>query len=245
MLPSKYLMNTYLYKFVSKVTKVIKKDSSLAVYCDDTIFYPQGGGQPCDLGTLVIDDIVYQVYHTEKTDEVIAHIVESNPSLLSCVGKLCTQCIDIKRRLINAEYHSAGHLLAHLCEEWDKNLSPVKGHHYPDGAYIELIENERNKNLPPLEWLNEQLDNVVNKSPRKIQSSVSNVAEVQTLRPRLSGVIPQSPKAPIWMIAINGFVPPLPCGGTHVKDTSELKGLRVTRIKRKKGRIKVNYTFVE
>ncbi|WP_027254146.1 alanyl-tRNA editing protein [Photobacterium halotolerans] len=234
----KYLTDTYLEEFTAKITKVIEMDDSVAVYCDDTIFYPQGGGQPCDLGIIVIDGCTYQVHHTETTEDGIAHVLESHPLLLTCTGKLCIQRIDIQRRLFNAKSHTAGHLISHLFEELDSNLSPAKGHHYPDDAYIELIESERTNDTFSVALINEQIDALVDKTPRPIQSIELDLAEVQSLRPLLSKFIPQSTH--IRMIAIDGFTP-VPCGGTHVSSTSELKGLRVTRIKRKKDRIKVSY----
>ncbi|AGH82412.1 metal-dependent hydrolase [Psychromonas sp. CNPT3] len=234
----KYLSDTYLEKFTVKITKVIEMDGAVAVYCDNTIFYPQGGGQPCDLGVFIIDGCAHQVYHTETTVEGISHMLKSHPSLLTCTGKQCIQHIDIQRRLFNAKLHTAGHLISHIVETLDHNLSPVKGHHYPNGSYIEMIESKKTNDTFLVEWINEKIDAFVDTSPRKIQSFELDLAEVKSLRPLLSPFIPQSTR--IRMIAVDGFTP-VPCGGTHVNCTSKLKGLRVTRIKRKKNRIKVSY----
>ncbi|ASA55803.1 hydrolase [Vibrio gazogenes] len=234
----KYLLDTYLPEFPTQITKVVKMDESLAIFCSDTIFYPQGGGQPCDLGILVIDGNTHQVYHSETTEMGIAHLVKLDPSLLTSVGKPCIQRIDIERRLTNAKLHTAGHLLSNIIEMLDSNLVPSKGHHYPDASYIELIENEKTNDVLSVEIINDKIDEIVNKSSRYIQSLTLNLNEAQSIRPLLSQLIPQQTQC--RMIVIDGFKP-LPCGGTHIGKTSELKGLKVTRIKRKKDRIKVNY----
>ncbi|MFT2110832.1 alanine--tRNA ligase-related protein [Marinomonas sp. 2405UD68-3] len=236
----KYFSDTYLEEFTTQIIHVMTMDDSVAVYCDDTIFYPQGGGQPCDLGVIIIDGCAHRVHHTETTEKGIAHVLESHPSLLTSIGKQCIQKIDIPRRLLNAKLHTAGHLLSHIFEELDHNLSPAKGHHYPDDAYIELIESERTHDTFSAELINLKINTLVNKSPRKILSFELNLSEVQSLRPQLSTFIPQSTL--MRMIAIDGFTP-VPCGGTHISNTTELKGLQVTRIKRKKDRIKVSYSI--
>lgn len=236
----KYLSDTYQAESTATITQVVEMDDTVAVYCDSSIFYPQGGGQPCDLGSLEINGVAYRVHHTEMTEEGIAHVLESHPSLLVSHGMQCVQRIDMKRRLINAKSHTAGHLISHIIEEMDNNLSPAKGHHYPDDSYIELIESERTNDNFSVELINEQINLLVNRAPRAIQPIDLDLAEVQSLRPLLCKFIPQSTH--IRMIAIDGFTP-VPCGGTHVVSTSELNGLYVTRIKRKKDRIKVSYSI--
>lgn len=35
-----------------------------------------------------------------------------------------------------------------------------------------------------------------------------------------------------------------PCGGTHVRSTRELEGVRVTKVKAKKGTLRISYSLV-
>lgn len=236
----KYLSDTYQKENTVTIIKMVEMDDSLAIYCDSSVFYPQGGGQPCDLGSLIINGTAYPVHHVETTEDGIAHVLESHPSLLECNGMQCKQKIDMQRRLVNAKSHTAGHLISHIIEKMNSNLSPAKGHHYPGDSYIELIEIERTNDLLSTAQINEQVNKLVTQAPRPIQSIELDLAEMQSLRPLLSHFIPQSTK--VRMIAIDGFTP-VPCGGTHVASTSELEGLQVTRIKRKKDRIKVSYSI--
>ena len=236
----KYLSNTYLDELTVHITRVIEMDDSVTMYCDDTIFYPQGGGQPCDLGVIVIDGSEHRVHHVESTKEGIAHILEAHPSLLTCAKKQCIQRIDIQRRLLNAKSHTAGHLISHILEELDSNLSPAKGHHYPSDSYIEMIETERTNDSFSVDLINDKIDALVEKNPIDILAVDLDLAQVKFMRPLLSKFIPQNTQ--IRVIAIDGFKP-VPCSGTHVRCTSELKGLRITRIKRKKDRLKVNYSI--
>lgn len=234
-----YFNNSYLGENQTTITCILDRDDSIAVYCKDTIFYPQGGGQPCDIGIITINGTDNTVYHVETTELGVAHIMKANPDSNSWIGMKCDQRIDLNRRVLNAKSHSAGHLISHVFEDMNSNLYPVKGHHFPDSSYIELSEKERTNETFCLELANIRINELIDES-RPIQSIELNLSEAQSLRPLLSKFIPQN--TTIRMITVYGFTP-LPCGGTHVTNTGDLKGLKVTRIKRKKDRIKVNYSI--
>jgi len=43
---------SFLHKKDAKITNIEEKEDFLLVELDDTIFYPAGGGQPCDTGII-------------------------------------------------------------------------------------------------------------------------------------------------------------------------------------------------
>ena len=57
----KYFYDTYQEENTATIIKVVEMDDTIAVYCDSSVFYPQGGGQPCDVGSLEIDGTAYHV----------------------------------------------------------------------------------------------------------------------------------------------------------------------------------------
>ncbi|GAL14578.1 Ser-tRNA(Ala) deacylase [Vibrio astriarenae] len=183
MAKSTYLSNTYLDELTVHITKVIEMDDSIAIYCDETIFYPKGGGQPCDIGVIVIDGFEHQVYHVESTKEGIAHILEAHPYLPTSTNKQCIQRIDIQRRLLNAKSHTAGHLISHIFEDLDCNLSPAKGCHYPGNSCIELIGYVKTNDNFSIDLINDQIDALVEKNPIDIHVLDLDLAQVQSLRP--------------------------------------------------------------
>ncbi|WP_137297657.1 alanyl-tRNA editing protein [Psychromonas sp. SP041] len=237
---NKYLSNTYLDVSAATITNIVHMDDSIAVYCDDTIFYPQSGGQPCDLGYMTIDGLDHMVDYVEITELGVAHLMKANSMNKEWLGEKCIQNINMGRRIFNAKSHTAGHLISHIFEKMNNNLSPIKGHHHPDSSYIELIESERSNDSFSLELISLEIQKLTKENSRAVQSIELNLSEVQSLRPLLSKFIPQTTK--IRMVAIDGFLP-VPCGGTHVSNTSELSNLKITRIRRKKDRIKVSYSI--
>jgi alanyl-tRNA synthetase len=47
-----YLEDTYKFETDSKILEIISLQNETAIISESTIFYPQGGGQPSDLGTI-------------------------------------------------------------------------------------------------------------------------------------------------------------------------------------------------
>jgi misacylated tRNA(Ala) deacylase len=54
-----YQTDSYLQEFDAHVTSVLSMER--AIVLDRTAFYPGGGGQPCDFGTLTVDGTTYPV----------------------------------------------------------------------------------------------------------------------------------------------------------------------------------------
>lgn len=99
-----YYVDQYIKEFNCNILDVTKKDDKYEVILDKTAFFPGGGGQSCDLGT--IDNIkVIDVY--EKDDKII-HVLDNEPTnLINVIGK-----IDYNRRLDGMQQHLGQHVLS-------------------------------------------------------------------------------------------------------------------------------------
>ncbi|NRA55803.1 MAG: alanyl-tRNA editing protein [Gammaproteobacteria bacterium] len=239
MTQARYLKDSLMSKNRAKITALIAMDDAIAVYCDTTIFYPQGGGQPCDLGELVVEGQTYEIRHVEQTDQGIAHIVNFNHNLMAEIDKEVIQLIDYPRRITNSRLHSAGHLISHILEVMDHNLTPIKGHHFLAGSFVEMLELERTSMSFSVESVNQEINRIIGQA-RQVSVIEVSFDQMNKLRPLLAPFIPVSPY--IRMLQVDGYIP-VPCGGTHISNTQELSGLHVTKIKRKKDRIKLSYSL--
>ena len=56
------------------------------IILDQTVFYPEGGGQPSDIGYLEINGEQIHVKHAEKLDGIVLHKVE--PENLEKISKI-------------------------------------------------------------------------------------------------------------------------------------------------------------
>lgn len=236
----KYLDDTYCFQSEATITDIAQIGNSAEVYFNETIFYPQGGGQPSDTGFIQIDSEKYDVTSVEYRDGNIVHHVIGLAVDDGLVGKKVTQTVDDQRRITNAKAHTAGHLITHILETMNPEFLPAKGHHFPSGSYVELLDEKRQGNSELLEEVKSKLQSSID-AGLNITASPSSFEEIEKVRPFLARYVPKD--KPTRMLTIGEFIA-VPCGGTHVHNTSELNGLVITRIKRKKDRLKVNYEFV-
>ncbi|CAG9233063.1 Ser-tRNA(Ala) deacylase AlaX [Paraburkholderia tropica] len=90
-----------------------------------TLFHPQGGGQPSDIGTIGAANVLRALL---EGDEVI-HICDAEVPLGSVPLRVDAEARDLHTRL-----HSAGHLLGYCGEQL--GWKPVKAHHWPGEARV-------------------------------------------------------------------------------------------------------------
>jgi alanyl-tRNA synthetase len=83
------------------------------VILDQTLFYPEGGGQPSDIGYLEIRGENIKVSHAEKADNTVLHRIaeEDIEKVHPYKGQIITGQIDLSRRMALTRNHTATHLI--------------------------------------------------------------------------------------------------------------------------------------
>jgi alanyl-tRNA synthetase len=105
---------------IIKYRKVSQKQKDFfQLVLNQTPFYPEGGGQVGDKGILRNDTSTISIFDTKKENNLIIHLTEKIPAELSGVF---TAKIDVEKRQLSADNHSATHLLHHA-------LRSVLGNH--------------------------------------------------------------------------------------------------------------------
>ncbi|NBW60009.1 MAG: alanine--tRNA ligase, partial [Crocinitomicaceae bacterium] len=96
---------------IIKYRKVSQKQKEFyQLVLNQTPFYPEGGGQVGDKGILRNKTASIVIFDTKKENNLIIHLSEKIPSDLS--GNFTAE-IDVEKRQLSAENHSATHLLHH------------------------------------------------------------------------------------------------------------------------------------
>jgi misacylated tRNA(Ala) deacylase len=109
-----YQTDAYLQEFEATITAV--DPATRAVILDRSAFYPGGGGQPCDLGSLVVAGQIFQVEKVKKQGDDVLHVLGGAEALpvvnsASPYGDVARGILDWARRYKLMRTHTALHIL--------------------------------------------------------------------------------------------------------------------------------------
>lgn len=99
-----FLTDAYLHEFEAVVTELVDG----GVVLDRTAFYPAGGGQPHDMGTLSSTSHIWQVTAVKKVGNKVLHMLGENPP---APGTAVFGQLDWQRRYQLMRTHTAMHIL--------------------------------------------------------------------------------------------------------------------------------------
>jgi misacylated tRNA(Ala) deacylase len=229
--------DAYAQRVAGRVVSV--DQPGLLVVLDSTVFYPGGGGQPSDTGTLhrASDGTTWFVRGARKVDGEIAHELaisgEVTPDLLPAVGDTLTADIDWDRRHLLMRTHTALHVLCGVV--WRDWGAQVTGGNMEPGAGRMDFEFERMS--AELVGEIESRVNAELAAARDIRVKILPRDEAfaipDLIRTKINLLPPGIPE--VRTIEIVGLDLQAD-GGTHVANTREVGSIRVTGYE-SKGRI--------
>jgi alanyl-tRNA synthetase len=100
-------------EFEAVVIDVIERETGYDVVLDQTMFYPEGGGQPPDHGTLSTDDATVEVVDVQRRDDVVLHRTDEPVGK----GEFVRGQIDAVRRGRLMAHHTATHVVIHAIRQ--------------------------------------------------------------------------------------------------------------------------------
>jgi len=199
-----YYEDSHLGRFESRVAGCAETEKGWAVILEATAFYPEGGGQACDLGTLngvAVTDV------QELGEEVVHYCREPLE-----VGAVAEGIIDYGRRFDLMQQHTGEHIVSGIIHRkfGYHNVGFHMGEHLIEidfdgkipAADLEEIEREANgalwKNIPVKCWYpdREELPNVFYRSKKELPW-------------------------PVRVVEVPGY-DSCACCGTHLKTTGEI-----------------------
>ncbi|MBB3283494.1 alanyl-tRNA editing protein [Mitsuaria sp. BK037] len=194
---------------------------------DRTVFYPQGGGQAGDAGTLTLPggrELV--IADTRKgEDGEILHLPAPDQDLAGlAVGTPVTARIDWQRRHAHMRFHTATHLLCALVPHPVDGCSITAGYARLDFHMTDALDKDA---------LTAGIARLVAEARPVSHSWISD--EELDANPglvRSMSVQPPRGSGRVRVLKIDG-VDLQPCGGTHVANTAEIGAVVVTKIEKK------------
>jgi misacylated tRNA(Ala) deacylase len=229
-----FLKDSYTREFEARVVALEGRE----VILDRTAFYPGGGGQPADKGSLGIGPVQASVVDARREGGNIVHVL--NRAIPSTVRDL-KGTLDWERRFAHMRYHTALHILSGVI--WRSFGAKVTGgqmradHARMDFSFpgewtaevvgdIEHLTNEALAEERPVRVYELPREEAIAK-PDLIRTQVNLVPErVRTIR----------------IVEIEGLDTQAD-GGTHVANTREVGGMEITGHK-SKGRQNKRIEFV-
>jgi alanyl-tRNA synthetase len=222
-----YLEDTYRFETEAKIIK----QGEDYIILDQTIFYPQGGGQPFDCGKIETPNSEIQINAVRLIDDEIRHFGSVNEDC-SQAKVFCT--IDRERRLLNARYHTAGHLLASIIENIYPDLTPTKCHAFPGESYVEF---QCGSTIYDLEKVQQRLNDDIRMGLTTKIFEINRDLFEKKYYP-LPYAIGDDKDFRVLQI---GDYKPIPCGGTHLINTQEIGIATIKKSKIKNNILKVSY----
>jgi alanyl-tRNA synthetase len=191
---------------------------------DQTLFYPEGGGQPADTGTLIGADSMAQVDGVTKAGEVILHHIAGG---VLRRGERIKGMVDEERRWSLMRHHTATHVLLHACKE-------VLGAHIHQagaqkGSESSRIDIRHFKHITP-----DELRKIEIAANRMIMQSVPVEVEIEDRTKAeqkygfslYQGGVP--PGREIRIVKVAGDIEA--CAGTHCHSTGEVGMVKIIRV---------------
>ena len=225
--------DSYLKSCQATVTGVV--DNS--VILDRTVFYPNGGGQPGDIGTLTRSNgDKIEIVDTRKSEQGILHVT-ADGSTLPSVEEIVNADIDWDRRYRLMRMHTCMHLLCSVIP-----LGVTGGSIRDGSARLDFDAPDPLDKTEVTTKLNELIES---NHPVEIRWITDEELENQPDLVRTMSVQPPKGSGRVRLVNVKD-VDLQPCGGTHLKSTGEIGKVLVKKIEKKgKHNRRINVVFAD
>ncbi len=218
-----YLKDSYLRNFEARVLKAEEGRVVLSA----TAFYPEGGGQPTDTGTLIYEGTHYPVVKVRRKGGEVVHYCEGAELEK---GNMVRGEIDWQRRYTFMRYHTALHILAKVL--FDEFEAVVTGNQIGlEKSRMDFDAAKFDRSLLP--EIEAKTNKVIARGLGVKIYTLPREEAFTRVDPRKTRIdlIPKSIRD-IRLVEIEGFDIDA-CGGTHVANTREIGGIKINSFKSK------------
>jgi alanyl-tRNA synthetase len=219
-----YYDNQYLRDFTAEIVDIQEINNKFHVTLDKTAFFPGGGGQSCDLGSLG-DQKILDVY---EKDEIVYHVVEKKPIKIHRV-----KCeIDWDRRRDGMHQHLGQHVLSGaFFNLFNANTFAI--HLGSDISTVDIYGVLNEEQIREAERLaNETIGNAI-----PVESFIPTKAELKKLT--LRRALPNT-EEDIRVLRIGDFDINA-CCGLHPASTQDLRLIKIKRFEKHKEGTRIEF----
>ena len=223
-----YWDDAYLKVFEANIVR-LEPDEKKHFYAilDRTAFHPKSGGQPSDRGIMQGEGFKIEVKKAMLAGSIIVHwgkLLEGSPNAGKVKGE-----IDWVWRYLLMRRHTAGHLLDHCLAIVTGKRVETTDSWLGDECYVGY------KGEPPSIEHSKKVEELENRLIEQCASVKVETISYEDLKERA----PEAPniyRLPMLesfrIVTIEGCEP-IPCGGTHIKNISEIRRFTLKNVVRK------------
>lgn len=222
----------------AQVLEVRHEGRTVLVRLDATIFYPEGGGQPADLGWLGgwpvsdVQEAEGQIWH--KVDMMEGQSLHQSPSnLLPQPGDTVHLVLDWQRRRDHMQQHSGQHLLSAVLEQ-EYGIHTLSFHLGKETCTIDIAAGSP-EDVPASDieaqleaWIRRDAPIIVHYCPPE---------DLGAFRLRKQ---PPAGESVIRIVEIDQY-DWSPCGGTHLSSTGPIRLVKILGLERYKGNVRLYF----
>ncbi len=231
-----YLEDFSILENQAKAIEVTQEDGRLAVILDNTIFYPQGGGQPYDQGTIESSSGKFAVEDVRFFGGIVKHYGRFDSGNFE-QGDTVICKVNLERRVLHSRLHTAGHIVDWAVLQLQLPWVPGKGYHFPDGPYVEYEGSIEGVDKEKLKTDVEAFCARFIAENRPCKLVFMDKEKMHEVCHHVPDFLPEGKPARVVMFGDFG----VPCGGTHVKSLGEVGQVTIRKIKSNGTSIRVGY----
>ena len=213
--------NAYIKEIETKIKSLDLENN--AVELENTVFYGKSGGQPGDIGQIIIDGRKIEVKDTLKDKNSIINILEDIDGII--IGQTVIARINWQRRYKYMRMHSALHLMCATIP-----LGVTGGQIGYEKSRLDFNDPDKQINKEELEI---KINNLLSKDNEITYEYIdSKILDNKPELVRTMSVKPPKIDGKLRFVKI-GTIDFQPCGGTHVKSTNEIGPIKIGKIENK------------
>jgi alanyl-tRNA synthetase len=218
-----YLEEPYRTEFEAEIIESLTHEQSPAVILDQTLFYPESGGQPADRGWIDGAEVV----HVLGQDDKILHVLDEPIASEHVRGK-----IDWARRFDHMQQHTGQHILSQSFHE----LFEAETVAFHLGEVASLLEIDLRKiDEPEVEKVEKRANTIVQEN-REIKSYFVHEDKVHTIPLRR----PPKKRGQLRIVEVSDYDYSA-CGGTHLRRSGEVGLIKISRWERIRNNIRFEF----
>ncbi len=217
-----YLKDPYKKEFEA----IVKESLDNNIVLNETYFYPSGGGQPSDKGTIIFNAEEFKVINVKKENGKVTHELDKEGLKINDKVKCI---INWNRRYKLMRMHTAAHIISAIIYKETKAM--ITGNQLDEEiSRIDFSLEDFNRKLfeKYIEEANEEI-----KKDHKVTIRIISKEEAEKIEnlSRLAKGLPQDLKE-IRIVKI-GSIDEQADGGTHVSSTKEIGKIKLLSIENK------------